>query len=139
MITDSNALLQAIGADALRAAPDEWLQITINVSGAGSGTEIESSVLTPHGAQDLEMSINGDVALDDLREAMYQEGTGTWYRATFTIDSAGQIEADFDYDAKPYDPMDEGQDYITEMLLEDQDLYPRDQDHLPDWHPAKTR
>ncbi|NEA30110.1 immunity protein YezG family protein [Streptomyces sp. SID13031] len=55
--------------------------------------------------QDCELDDDGDDAAADLREAMYQEGKGTWYNGRLTLDSSGQLDADFDYDNPPFDGM----------------------------------
>lgn len=138
-LTDTNDLLVAVGNETIRSAPAGWTSITLTLTGTGTAIESRVTAQVAGTTEHFFMSREGMKSCSGLREAMYQEDTGTWYRATFTIDNAGELEADFDYDAKPYDPIDEGQDYITEMLLEDQEFYPRDQEHLPDWHPAKTR
>lgn len=64
-----------------------------------------------------------------LRDAMYEPGTGTWYRATFTVTRAGDADAEYDYDGEP-----ENTDIIdpTEWVFELR-KYPRDAAHIPDW------
>lgn len=138
-LTDANDLLVAVGNETIRSAPTGWTSITLELIGTGSATKSRAAAQVAGATEHFHLSNHGVKAGGTLRAAMYQEGTGTWYRATFTIDSTGELEADFDYDAKPYDPMHEGQDYIADLLLEDQKVYLRDQEHLPDWHPAKTR
>jgi hypothetical protein len=69
---------------------------------------------------------------------MFKDSTGTWYRASFTIDSSNQLTVEFDYEAKPYDEDEDGEDFIVDLLLDDHKRVPRDPEHLPDWHPAKS-
>jgi hypothetical protein len=44
----------------------------------------------------------------------------SWYNARLTLDNAGQLNADFDYDNPPFDG-----DANPNLLIEDQRLYPR--------------
>jgi hypothetical protein len=83
----------------------------------------------------------GNRTLAELCEEMYAERTGTWYNATFHLSAGGDIAGEFDYDNPPYgglasdDPASEGE-ADPGLLLEDHELYPRDDEHLPTWHPA---
>lgn len=62
---------------------------------------------------------------------------GTWYRATISVDENKQVTASFDYESKPYGEDEEGSAEVIDLLTQDHELFPRDLEHLPDWHPAK--
>lgn len=50
------------------------------------------------------------------------------------VDAEGNFEAQYDYDNPAY----EG-DTDDVLLEDDQQKFPRDQEHLPDWHPSKLQ
>lgn len=138
--------LNTIGNAMVAAAEGDWRQLVLNVTAAANmiGTAMvigrpDSSTDKRHGA-----GKNALRTLHELREAMYQEGKGTWYNATFVVDEERRISADFDYENPPFggvadddDPDSEG-DADPELLLEDHRMFPRDPDVLPEWHPART-
>jgi hypothetical protein len=78
------------------------------------------------------IGVEAQMVCDDLRDAMYEDGAGTWYNATFVLTADGGIEADFDYTNPPFDGA-----ATADLLEDDQRAYPRDAEHLPDWHPAR--
>lgn len=67
--------------------------------------------------------------LTRLREGMYERGTGTWYRASFTVDSEGIREERYDFDTEP----DFGRriDDISYQL--DFPYFPCEYARTPDW------
>lgn len=135
-IMQVNELVDEIGAGMKAAAGDSpWVRLDLRVTGAGlmSGTRL--GVEGADGAVDWRSELGDEIAIkcDDLREAMYQDGRGTWYNARLTLTADGDLESDFDYDSPPYEGKPD-----PELLAEDQAEYPRDQEHLPDWHPAKA-
>ena len=137
MLDTSNELLESIGHVALDAAPADWQHITITMSGMANSTSIRAEASTPQGAQSLSLGAAGARNAHKLRKTMYTDDAGTWYRATMTIDSQRHLEADFDYNSKPYDESEEGKDFIRDLLVQDQAKYPRTPDLLPEWHPSK--
>ncbi|MFC7621051.1 hypothetical protein [Microlunatus sp. GCM10028923] len=136
-LNDIGPLLTAIGRSAIADPPAGWESITVTMTGLGPMTSVSGAATV--GGVPRYLSIDGDAvdSAENLRTMMYAEHTGTWYRATLTITPDGQINSDFDYDGKPYDPEDEGTEPIIDLLMRDQKRYPRDPEHLPDWHPAK--
>ncbi len=71
--------------------------------------------------------------LDELREVMYRPGSGTWFSAAWTLtkDDAGQVSVDvsFNFDEEPdWDPPIRAFNYAV-----DQEDFPRDEEHMPDW------
>jgi hypothetical protein len=138
MLEEASDLLATLGRLAREGAPGGWRSITINMRGLGNGTSTRAAADTPDGEKNVDLGgLVGPRAAHKLRKVMFREGTGTWYRATLTIDSAGQLVSDFDYEARPYDLEDEGTEPIVDLLMRDQKKYPRDHEHLPEWHPAK--
>lgn len=74
-----------------------------------------------------------DDLLEELRDVMYSQGSGTWFSATFRVvrEESGETSANasFNYDEEPEwnFPVDPGQYAID---LED---FPRDEENIPDW------
>lgn len=134
MIGEAQEQLAAVGQSLARSAPEGWRELELNISAAGGMTRTIVTATREDGSVDRECELDddGDDAAAELREAMYQEGKGTWYNARLTIDRSGQLGADFDYDNPPFDG-----DADRGLLIEDQRLFPRDAEALPAWHPAR--
>lgn len=72
-------------------------------------------------------------ALDALRAAMYREGAGTWFSATFRVTAAGSATAEFDYEGEPrWDVPPAPGVYVADL-----ESYPRDAEHIPEWLSAR--
>lgn len=70
-----------------------------------------------------------------LRRSMYKpDGQGAWYHAVIKLDRDGRLQLIFQPDVAP--PFGTWGPREVELLLRDQELYPRDPEHLPPWHPA---
>ncbi len=137
------SLLNAVGQAMVDAAPEGWKTLTLDVTAAGNLTDVGLDVQMPDGSEpDVEPPDDDFDAVTELRKSMYEPGKGTWYNATFTVDDAGKIGADFDYDNPPLggmvndDDPDSGGDADEALMLKDHKIYPRDPENLPDWHPA---
>jgi len=128
-------LLTEIGKGMIDGAPDEWQRLELSLTSAGLMIKSGLSVTKSDGSVDKLHEIDGDTlaACDELRESMYQDGSGTWYNADIIVDRSGNIESTFDYENPPFDGTAD-----PELLTEDQQEYPRDPEHLPNWHPAKA-
>lgn len=137
MLNDYNQLLAEIGQAAVAGAPEGWTALTIEVVGLADSVTVDAYAAAPGGEVEIGWPTSGSIAAFKLREAMCQESTGTWYRATFTVDDQGQMVTDFDYDAKPFESEEEGDPDVVDLLRKDHELYPRDNGHLPGWHPAR--
>jgi hypothetical protein len=135
MSEESQRILTAIGRAMARAAAPGWERVEVTITGAGpmSGTTV--AVVDGNGVTDRSAGLDdeGQDAADELRRDMYQPGKGTWYNATVTLTNSGKLNAGFDYDNPPF-----GGDADADLLLEDQRLFPRDPEHLPAWHPARS-
>lgn len=136
MIGEAEAQLAAVGQALARSAPSGWQQLELKVSGAGGMTRTIVAATCEDGSVDRECELDddGEDAAAELREAMYQVGKGTWYNARLTLDRSGQLDAEFDYENPPFDG-----DADRGLLIEDERLFPRDADSLPDWHPSRER
>lgn len=127
--------LENLGHVLAAVVDGEWLEIVLEISAAGALTDTALSVVRPDGTEDWSVKPTVEVfdACKELRRSMYQPGNGTWYNATAHLGSDGQFDVDFDYSNPPF----EG-DAEDAVLLKDQVSFPRDSDHLPDWHPSRT-
>ncbi|MGQ0777602.1 MAG: hypothetical protein ACT4NY_24860 [Pseudonocardiales bacterium] len=67
--------------------------------------------------------------MKDLREAMYQPGSGTWFSATITVSPSGRTSADFNYDDEP--TWETG--IAPVLYAQDVEKYPRDDAQIPGW------
>lgn len=103
----------------------------------GNGAEVGAIAHIDGENVEFVIDMETGVACLELREAMYSESTGTWHQAIFRLNQESNFDADFDYDAKPYEAEEEGSKDLRDLLMYDQELYPRDNENLPDWHPAK--
>lgn len=136
MLTKTQELLEAIGKGMLRAAPDgSWSSIQLALTGAGGLLVSDLAVTRADGSVNRAVEIDDETedSCDELRQAMYAEGTGTWYNAQLTVNASGRIESEFDYENPPLNGRAD-----PELLEEDQLEFPRDREHLPFWHPSKT-
>lgn len=68
-------------------------------------------------------------AMDDLRQAMYRPGHGTWFGAIITVDREGHASIDFNYDVEP----DFGREVPAHLYVSDQRRFPRDAESIPEW------
>ncbi|MFF1820570.1 hypothetical protein ACFVWG_24915 [Kribbella sp. NPDC058245] len=134
MIDEAQELLTAVGRSLTRSGSAGWSHVELRISAAGGMTSTTISATRADGSidRDCELDNDGDDAAADLRESMYQDGKGTWYNARLTLDSSGQLDAEFDYDNPPFDGAAD-----SDLLVEDQRLFPRDQAQLPAWHPSQ--
>ncbi|PSL08134.1 hypothetical protein CLV30_101101 [Haloactinopolyspora alba] len=135
--------LNAVGQAMVVAAPDGWRFLKLEVMAAGEMTDTGLEIETQDGSIDIDavLELDGLDAVEVLRAAMYEQGKGTWYLATITIDENGQIRADFDYENPPFGGIHDktpGSGHAdSDLLLEDHKKFLRDQELLPEWHPAR--
>ncbi|WP_350277544.1 hypothetical protein [Kribbella sp. HUAS MG21] len=134
MAVPDQASLEIVGAAVLKAVPDGWGRAVLTVSAVAATMETRLAVEMLDGSVEGGESIDVDaqLACDDLRDRMYEDGVGTWYNATFVVTPDGGLEAEFDYDNPPFEG---GGD--ADLLENDQEAYPRDAEHLPAWHPSR--
>ena len=81
----------------------------------------------------------GATATDDLRNACYSPGTGSWFSATITLHRDGILETDFEYDADPRESAPRmAIPFLVEALRSEVELYPRDPGKWPAWFMEKA-
>ena len=122
------ASLETIGAAMVKVVPEGWARAVLTVSAVAATMETQLAIEMLDGSVDAGLSIDveAQMACDDLRDAMYEDGKGTWYNAVFSVAPGGGIEAEFDYDRPPFEG---GGD--RDLFEDDQRAYPRDAAHPP--------
>lgn len=141
-IPDPNTL-NTVGQAMIAAAPDGWRRLKLDVMAAGEMTDTGLQIERMDGSVDTDavLELDGLDAVEELRTAMYEQGKGTWYRATITVNENSEIKADFDYENAPFGGVHDGTpnsgNADPELLLEDHKRFPRDPELLPEWHPAR--
>jgi hypothetical protein len=141
MIEETQTLLRLIFSAIHRKAPRVWRGLELVVLGTGSSTHFTTHATLTDGSDDsFDLESTTASACSKLRRTMFQPGKGTWYSAHFTINSAGECDVYYDYESIPLDPdFDETLEDIRDSLIEDQELFPRDQEFLPEWHPCRAK
>jgi hypothetical protein len=139
MTEEGQELLERIFSTMTQGAPGGWKTLQITAFGVGAGADFRTKISFFDGSQKsfrLE-SITASSCVR-LRKTMYLPGKGTWYTGRFTVDAPGECAAEYDYDSIPLDPyFEETLEDIRDELIEDQKLFPRDQENLPEWHPSR--
>ncbi|WP_147375245.1 hypothetical protein [Jiangella rhizosphaerae] len=115
-----------------------WSKVTMVASAAGRNVEMKATVLRPDGTVDsprvVEYHRGLAERLVEVRRNTARPGRGAWYNATFVIDhSDGELQAEYDYDNPPINV--EYPSVLNTHLRDDQQMFPRDREHLPEWHP----
>lgn len=126
----------------------DWDRIVLRASAAGPTITANLTVHHPDGTRSRTWTAPDRDFLrriEQLRDRMNRPGRGTWYNATFTLersDRARDPRAEYDYDNPPHiaaaenSSLEDGFPDIVDQLREDHEKYPRNDDHLPTWHPA---
>lgn len=135
MAVPDGDLLQRIGGAMVAAAGESWRSATLSITGLSAATSARLMIERQDGSVVRSTDLSDDALLwcDDLRDGMYTDGEGTWYNAAITVTADGKIESTFDYDTPPF----EGE-ATDDLLLDDDEAYPRTADRLPEWHPSRT-
>jgi hypothetical protein len=123
-------LVSEIGAVIRQAWTGDWTTATYRTRAVAGYQEDELQVRLVDGTQRRERPPRGLVVLaEKLRDVMYRLGAGTWWSATFAVNSSGEVSANFDYDAEPawVDEIDRA------WYAQDLNKYPRDDDAIPTW------
>jgi hypothetical protein len=139
-LLESEDLLRDVFRELIASAGGDWTSLELAVIGVGARTSFSAVATSRDGSQSTpRLSTDGARACVKLREVMYRPGGGTWYTARFTVDATQQCQVNYDYDSEPTDPdFEETVDDIRDELIEDQEMFPRDQEHLPGWHPCRA-
>ncbi|WP_328530114.1 antitoxin YezG family protein [Nocardioides sp. NBC_00368] len=131
----TSTLIQSIGRGMADSVPPGWARLELRVSGAGGMTDSRLTVVASDTTEDRTPTLVKQArrAVATLRKTMFQPGNGTWYNATFIITPEGNLEAEYDYDTRPFDGFAH-----DDLLKDDQRMWPRSPGNLPDWHPARA-
>lgn len=133
-LTQHPEFLERIGKAMARSVEGDWNRLTLAFSAVHSMSGSEFSIEIGDGKSPRKRLVEdeADEACEELREVMYEPGTGTWYNARFTLTPDGSLESEFDYDNPPF-----GGDADDALLVDDQEKLPRDPENLPAWHPSR--
>lgn len=131
----TSTLIQSIGKGMADSVAPGWARLELRVSGAGGMTDSRLTVVAPDNTEDRTQSLAKQArrVVATLRKTMFQPGNGTWYNATFILTAEGILEAEYDYDTRPFDGLAD-----DDLLRDDQRMWPRDPGNLPDWHPSRA-
>jgi hypothetical protein len=145
VLDEIDGLLRIVFQKMIESATGDWVSLELLVTGIGSGTDFTARATVENGGESTyRLGTDGTMACLELRKTMYRPGVGTWYTAHFTVDETKECGVEYDYDTMPEDReilMAHGpgiNDELREVLLEDQEMFPRDQEHLPGWHPCRA-
>ncbi|WP_197319565.1 TNT domain-containing protein [Saccharomonospora sp. NB11] len=133
---DADVLLRAVGQTLRSFLPAGWQRVAAQFRQLGDFSELEVKAV----ADDVVVSLSAPPALGQLfaqlRSAMYTPDEGTWFQGTYTLDSAGNF--DFDYDSVNEPAWRLGPDERRTAASYDVELryYPRQS--VPDWLAAKA-
>ncbi|TWD79727.1 hypothetical protein FB561_0792 [Kribbella amoyensis] len=134
MKDEAQESLTAVAKALARAASAGWTRAELRITAAGGMTETEVDVQLADGSVDTSAGLDreGRVAAYELRERMYEVGKGSWYNARVVLVPSGEVSVEFDYERPPFDG-----DADAELLIADQESWPRDAELLPVWHPSR--
>ncbi|GAA3534728.1 TNT domain-containing protein [Amycolatopsis ultiminotia] len=139
---DHSRLLRGIGRT-LRTVPGGWSKVAAQFRQIGDYSELELRAVGDENGP-VSVALPAPPRLSSLfaqlRAAMYQPETGTWFQGTFTLDSESQFDFDFDADREPdwrLPPNDGGQPAPQSYRIE-LTRFPRPPKQLPDWLATKA-
>ncbi|MCG3749533.1 TNT domain-containing protein [Amycolatopsis sp. Poz14] len=139
---DQTRILRGIGRT-LRQVPGGWTRVAAQFRQVGDYSELEVRAVGDENGP-VSVALPGTPQLStlfsQLRAAMYQPETGTWFQGTFTLDADSQFDFDFDADQEPdwRLPPNDGGEPARESYLVELTRFPRPDKHLPDWLGAKA-
>ncbi|MGW4111949.1 TNT domain-containing protein [Actinosynnema sp. NPDC004786] len=129
-VEDQNAILGSVTTLLVQRLPGDWEQLSVDFRMVGRYLETEVSGLTMWGSSfDWELPPEALPFFVRLRDGMARPGRGTWFTMKFRLVHPDTYSAEFDRDGEP----DWTQPPGPEHLAEDLELYPRDDDAVPDW------
>lgn len=132
--------LLRVGYTLLAQLPEHWESAMLNVTAAADEART-FVVVVRRPAVDSEppettFYLPGVAeACSALRRATYEaDGRGAWYNAHIRLDPNGTLVPLYDYDTPPFGYWGPNE---VDLVRRDHELYPRDPELLPDWHPAR--
>lgn len=125
-------LLDELAAVVVAHAPEKWQLLAIEYLCVGRHVEVRVGVTDAEGtAISWEPPQEVDNLFWRLRVGMYEGGLGTWYTAFFRITPPDTYEIFYNRDNEPpWNPP-------LESFRKEQDMFPRDEEHMPDWFRQK--
>ncbi|MER5393062.1 hypothetical protein [Saccharopolyspora sp. NPDC002686] len=125
---EQKELLDEMAGVVTAAAPENWQLIAVEFLSVGRHVEMRVGVRDSNGNPvSWEPPAEVDNIFWRLRVGMYQEGIGTWYTSMFRISPPDTYEVLYNRDNEPpWNPP-------AEAFAKEQELFPRDEQHMPDW------
>jgi hypothetical protein len=136
--TTTQEPLQQIAYTLLSQLPQRWESVMLDVHAAADEVRYVGLVITQEADEPLDKRFRFFSGLTEpclaLRRATYDpHGQGVWYSAIIRLSPDGTGDAIYNFTFPPFGcwgPHEQA------LVLRDQEMYPRDLEQLPDWHPA---
>ena len=129
-------LLQ-VGYALLARLPEHWASAMLQVDVAADEVRTKTMVFGDDVDAPARPYFFSDLAASclALRRATYEpDGQGAWFHGMIWLYRNGAIRVIYSRDSPPFGAWGPRE---VELLLRDQELYPRDPEHLPPWHPSR--
>jgi hypothetical protein len=126
---EQDALVKQIGMAMLRAAPEDWDQITIDYRAIGRYFEADGEIVY-HDDEAADWPVPSEIAamFARLRTGMYRQGRGTWFNARYRLDHPSSYNLDYDREEPEWRMAPPPQSYADDLQL-----FPRSDTNTPDW------
>ena len=117
-------------AEALVAGTEPgWSEVRYHMQATAAVTAAQKTVVRDGVETPVRTPREAGRAAEAMRAVMYQPGRGTWFSMQLTVTDTGKVSTDFNYEVDPgFDPP---LNPIAFAL--DQEKYPRDPEHQPEW------
>lgn len=131
---EQERLARQIGVTLLRAADEEWQEITVDYRCVGDHENFSSTITGSDGsARDWEPPAELLPTLQSLREGMYRPDVGTWIGAHYVVQRPASYRIDLNFDSEP-------DSLVPDVAFADElQRYPRDEEHIPEWWHARLQ
>ena len=128
--TGHDALLGELRTRMMGAVEGEWTSLNLEVRCLVGTVGALFHAVRPDGERER-LTVPGQITLpvNRLRSGMYERGTGTWYRAVFTLDRGQDLKTEYDHDTEP----DFGRRTADLEYQLDFRYFPREVSRVPDW------
>lgn len=127
-------LLQGIGRDLVAVLPEGWYRADLRFFDASVVSDTKLAVLMRDGGRPyVDAPPSVIEAARELRGLSYREGPGTWFSLRYLLDPPTRYTVVFNHD---FDPM-WNPEIPAEVWRTDLEVYPRDEEHTPEWLRAK--
>ncbi|GLZ29446.1 hypothetical protein Lesp02_16360 [Lentzea sp. NBRC 105346] len=126
----ADKILHWVSTRLYKGVGPDWARIDLTVRMAGGVEDYAYATVNQDGsAQEREFPSEIQRAFRDLRDLQYEEQTGTWFSARFTMDPPDFFKYRFNFDIDPvWDPP-----IGPEVWAKDLALYPRSEANIPRW------